>query len=580
MTSSSAGCLPASASRSDIADQVKGTQGENNLPIALMWARRFPELLKQAQDMKTLAGVVLLLVARAATEGTSAAIREASRSLASDEQRRPALQEAGSFLVKLRLYPQAAELLAAAARGSPQAAALLGRAEVFRRIRRQEDLPLAPNDPAGLLKRFFMIMFAPELRLDELRQLLSRYAILELEDEEEIRRVHGELSAMPKQGGIELEVFRDMLLSRIELSVEGDPGFGYRIRLPAQFGGKGKNVFFTIAEDGQQRLLGDAGSTLGLAVLDLIDTGDLEKARRWLDWARAEHTLPGGEDPLGGAPFARLWTKDAEADAQTMRWAAASLAAESAAESEAVEILEKARNQAGDEDVRLALELALTKALLKQKRYEEAAAGARRLLKTAPDSETAFALLRRALSKLRKWAEVEAAAEERLRRKPDDVAALRVLQMNEMHQGDGAAAQKYARRLVEIGKAEAGDLNDLAWAALVEGKVTDKALQNALLAVTPPNTPAAGSLHTLAALYAESGKASEARDVLLQSLKLRGADEPEPDDWYVIGRLAEHYGARGAAITAYRKSKPEEDADLPDSSYQLALRRLRALEKK
>ena len=34
-----------------VADQVKGTPGENNLPIALMQARRFPELLKQAQEM-------------------------------------------------------------------------------------------------------------------------------------------------------------------------------------------------------------------------------------------------------------------------------------------------------------------------------------------------------------------------------------------------------------------------------------------------------------------------------------------------------------------------------------------------
>ena len=248
--------------------------------------------------------------------------------------------------------------------------------------------------------------------------------------------------------------------------------------------------------------------------------------------------------------------------------------------SQAIKILKQARGQARDEAVRVALELALTTALLKQKRYEDAVAGAKRLLNAAPDSETAFQLLARALLKLRKWSEMEALAEERLRRKPDDVAALRLLAGNAMSRGNGAAAQKYGRRLVEIGKAEAGDLNNLAWAALVEGKITDKAVQNALRVVTPPNQRGPVRLHTLAALYAESGKASEARDVLLQSLKLRGIDEPEPHDWYVLGRLAEHYGARGAAITAYRKSKPEEDADLPDNSYQFALRRLRVLEKK
>lgn len=566
-----------------VADQVKGTEFQNNLPIALMRARRFPELLKQVQDVKTPVGWELLLVARAATEGASAAIREASRSIASDDQRRAALQGAGNLLVQLRLYPQAAELLAAAARGSKEAAALLGRAEILRKTRRWEDVPLVANDPVLLVKRFMAILFTPELNLDELKKVLSRYALSELEDKEEmrgLRQVHAGVVGALRESGVPLEVVRDTALSAVEPSVEGEASFGFRVRMPPPFAGPGLNVLFTIAEDGQQRLLGSAENELGQAVLDLIAKGEMEKAQRWLDWAREELPLSGGEDRLAGSPFARLWTKGASANARTMRWAAASLAAQGLAGSRAIEILEQGRGEASAETVRPALDLALTTARLKHKRYQEAVAGARRLLIAAPDSETAFQLLARALSKLRKWTEVEGAAQERLRRKPDDVSALRVLQMNAMHRGDGAGAQKYGRRLVEIGKAEAVDLNNLAWAALVEGMVTDEAVQTAQRAVMPPNPPAASSLHTLAALYAELGKASEARDVLLQALKLRGDDEPEPHDWFVLGRIAEHYSAREAAVAAYRKSKPEEDADLPNSSYQLALRRLRALEKK
>jgi predicted Zn-dependent protease len=86
-------------------------------------------------------------------------------------------------------------------------------------------------------------------------------------------------------------------------------------------------------------------------------------------------------------------------------------------------------------------------------------------------------------------------------------------------------------------------------------------------------------LHTLASLYAETGKSLEAREALLQSMDDAGRDEPAPHDWYVLGRIAENYGATDAALAAYKKvDKPKES--VAASTWVLAERRLKAIGKR
>ena len=86
------------------------------------------------------------------------------------------------------------------------------------------------------------------------------------------------------------------------------------------------------------------------------------------------------------------------------------------------------------------------------------------------------------------------------------------------------------------------------------------------------------ALHTLAALYAESGKSLEARTELLKCMDLAGHEEPSSVDWYVLGRIAENYGAAETAIADYKRvDKPQRLT--PGSTYELAQKRLVALKK-
>ncbi len=90
------------------------------------------------------------------------------------------------------------------------------------------------------------------------------------------------------------------------------------------------------------------------------------------------------------------------------------------------------------------------------------------------------------------------------------------------------------------------------------------------------NSPAI--LHTLACVYAETGRTKEAHDLLLRAMDELNLDEPDDDYWYAFGRIAEQYGERDVAISDYRKlAKPKEAVLIPTSSYQLAQNRTKAM---
>jgi tetratricopeptide (TPR) repeat protein len=122
-----------------------------------------------------------------------------------------------------------------------------------------------------------------------------------------------------------------------------------------------------------------------------------------------------------------------------------------------------------------------------------------------------------------------------------------------------------------------GDYNNVAWYALSAPAITQEAVENAQKAVSmSSSTPA--YIHTLATLYAEQGKTSEAKAAIWEAIDAAGAREPRSHDVYVLGRIAEEYGIREAAIAAYRRVEKEPTAEEDDlSTWSLAQKRLKRL---
>ena len=84
-------------------------------------------------------------------------------------------------------------------------------------------------------------------------------------------------------------------------------------------------------------------------------------------------------------------------------------------------------------------------------------------------------------------------------------------------------------------------------------------------------------LHTLGCVYAQAGKPSQARELLLKAMDAASLEEPNSEVWFGFGLIAEQYGETDAAQKMFaRVEKPKRE--FPAATYDLAQRHLAALQ--
>lgn len=570
-----------------IEDELEGLGLSNNLVIALMWAQRFDEMKARLETMDATDGrAALKLVALAATEGTDAALRNAERTFTDGNARSEALSGAGRNLMLLRRYPEAAALFEAAGRQSSNAAALLGVAELLRKAKRYEELSFAPKDPASAVKRLSALAASGDADGDRYSAVVSREMTGGLDPEArkafwtEFEAGFNEARRAARTANLPLSVAMDLGLAVLRPTVSGDDAVGYRVVMTSSVADRIRNVAFVVPEDGEYRIAATdkALATVGKEALRRLDRDDLKGARQWLDWAYDEEVTRKGSDPAKGtaSPFLDLWSRGAEADAEQARCAAASLMAWDDMPLSTLPILTACRQAATEGPRRSVLDRALLSAYRGLGQDAEAAEAAERLQQGDPDSIYLYGARVGSLLRLRRWDDARRAAEARLARLPGDLAAQETLVALALRQGDFDTAESILQRAADAGSASSEVYNQMAWLQLFRGKADDRAVELAQRAATLSGYKSYGVLHTLAALYAEQGKTAEAYQLILQALEAKGG-EPGVSDWYVFGRLAEHYGMPDAARRCYEKAKPGSDEPDPVSSLHLVRRRLEAL---
>ena len=145
--------------------------------------------------------------------------------------------------------------------------------------------------------------------------------------------------------------------------------------------------------------------------------------------------------------------------------------------------------------------------------------------------------------------------------------------------GDLGRAEATVESVTAENGARPQDFNLLAWLRLIRGRADDKTLALARRAAEGSQRRSPSILHTLAAALAEADRPEEAYRTLVEEMGARESVlHPEIMDaeWYVIGRIAESYGAVDAAREAYgRYQRPADPA--PDDTWHLVDRRLKAL---
>ena len=556
---------------------------EDNVLFALLHARRFAELGKTASELPPSATrEALQLAATAATTGAAAAIEEASRLTSNEAARNKALVDAGNNLVRIRLYKEASALLSAGAQGQTNSAALSQWIDLIGKTKRYDEQEIARDDPRSAVQRFFVLALCNDGVDDGIPHLFSKLMLQDDPDRDKTFRVvkssmRGTRVPFEKLGFLP-EVSADLVVSGLTYSVDGDEATGYRVSHRA---GRSKtDTAYVFREDGEYRILG-FNNKLAVAsrlILGFLDHGNLSSAHRWLDWIREEQHLQGDDDPLAGPVFPRFWTKGQDGDLETMRRSAAALMVTTSFAEDAVPILVAGRTQSATDADRLKFDLALAVGYRKLKDWNALAEVAQRLVSANPGSATAFEYLVAANRGLTRWDVWEQVARERLQRLPDDLPTIRSLALRAFSLGRFEESHELLKPYVQDGKANSTDLNGYAWESLFIGTIDADALDAAQRANTMTQSNDFGILHTLASLYAETGKTREAHDLLLQAMDAGGMDEPDGAVWYGFGRIAEQYGENDAAIAAYARVEiPAKDEPTFGTTYSLAQKRQKGL---
>jgi transglutaminase-like putative cysteine protease/Flp pilus assembly protein TadD len=551
---------------------------KNNLAYTLFYSGDFAGAKTYAESLNPQPSGIIV-AAETALHGTESGMEEARKRTANENDLKTVAGNAGELLMRAGRYSESAVFMAASATGS-NASRKMGLAAMLRKAQRQDQVKFA-SDPPGIVKELFQLISSGKLTIEKQRAMASRNAqkAMDLADGEENKKSIEEgkkIRASLSRTGFPADVMLDVVLPAMETTAEGEDQNGYKVTVHPP--GSKNEYFIVVKEDQKYKILDTIAkpNAVGLEILDRLDGKNIAGARALLDWVRQETPLAGGDDPLAGNPFPRMWTKGKEADVAHMRWAAAGLLVQ--AESTAklgIAILEEARKADLDEADRVNITLGLLEGYRVLHEYAKVAELALEVQTKYPESKSVFNHLEFGLRGLKRYQDADAEASKMLKRLPDDQDISRAFI------GNAVAAEKYelahslGQKISDSGKAEASDLNLAAWNALFTGKTGDQDLELATRAAQMTQNVNAGILHTLACVYAELGKTKEARDVIIQAMDILNLEEPESNYLYALGRIAEQYGENDVATQDYRKiEKPKLPTQIPGSSYRLAQSRL------
>ncbi|WP_158819722.1 DUF3857 domain-containing protein [Granulicella sp. S156] len=570
-------------------EPAANAQDQDNLLYALLYAKQYAEVDRTLATLPfTNTRAALSIVSAVAQHGAAAGIAQADKGNVASADRNKNLLAAGALLAELRLYPEASEVLKAGIATGSDAPTTARQIEMYRALHPASLAPLPASDPAAPMQSVTFGLFAGTLTHDTIAAALSRHSYTsDAAFERDVQKTllsSGSLRPVARADGMSEIVLLDFMVGNMAFSASGDDATGHPILV--QTPGGTPMHSFVVREDGAYRLVGGDtdSSNFGNAVLFALAHNNPKQAKAILDWKRDLLHKQGGDDAFAGPIFPRFWTVDSskpDADSPAaMRLAALSLLAGSIdAKPYLAELAEDREKASGQHQTDLDLLIAYAATGAEQPAI--ALPAAKRLLDQEPDSLTALELLGQTYALQGDSAAWLAMLTPRLEKRPKDHDLLseQVRAYESAH--NYAAARKAAQAVLDSGKANSNDYNGYAWLGLFDQHLGEEELKAAQQSNMQSKNSSFADLHTLACIYAAEGRTTEARQVLDQAMAASSLTEPNSEVWYALGLIYEQYGARDAALSAYRKVQAHELDDHtyidPMSTYLLAQARITAL---
>ncbi len=565
-------------------DEEYSRSYDDNVLYDLWYAHDYKGVLDYAATLPTsevLKG--LTLAAIALQQGTDAALKKSMEITTDDQGRSKALVTAGMVLVRVRKYAEGAALLAEGARGQSNENQVMRSVALFNKTKPYGELNIDPADPRSVVQQLFGKMLSGNLTIEEFRSLM--YADPqdpeEPLDQKQFQQMMSKLKAQIGSAGLPLVTVADLAISNMHYTVEGDESLGYKIIVESP-GATAQNMF-VVCDGGHYKIAGysisDSVVPEELASLALreIEKNNLAAARTWLDRAREKIHITGGDDPLAGQPFPYFWTKGQEADVAPMRTAALVLLPSKQVRGPYLSALNQSRQAAKTELERSRLTMVLAYAYAAQEHWADMLPLTQELMKALPTSVRAFELAVTAYTGLKRFDEWEKLVQARTQEHPDELAYVRSSARLAAYRGQFRKSREITRTIIDKGQATENDLNLYAWyALLLPGPIEQDTIDVAQRANDLTKNANFSILHTLACVYAQAGKTSQARDLLLKAMDALHIEEPNSEVWFGFAVIAEQYGVLDAAGKMFgRVEKPK--FDYPGTSYAIAQQHLTAL---
>ena len=571
------------------------SQYRENLLYALLYAKQFAELDKILMPLaSTNSHRALAITSAAAQRGTAAGIAEADRGNSASSDRNKNLRSAGTQLANLHRYDLAAEVMSAGMQGGDDAATAARQIELYKGLQTASLAPLPATNPAAPVQLAFVGIMAGTLTHDQALSMTSRHAYSSSESmERDVRKGLadvGFLRRVAEKSDMTESVLLDLIAGNTTFSSKGDDDKGWAV--VAQAPGSEPDHTFVVKEDGAYRIVAGGKDNIndnvpaGNEVLWALDHGKAGVAKSLLDWKRDLTHKQGTDDPFEGTLLPRFWTigssKPGADSPEVMRLAAFSLLAGSMDAKPYLAEIEADREKAsGQRQTDLDLLLAVS-----AMNAEQPAIGmppAKRLLDQEPDSVVALNLVGHGYELQNDPKSWLAMLAPRLAKKPDDRDLLSAQVRAFILAHDFNAAKAAEKKVLDSGKANLEDYNSYAWMGLFHNDLGDDITKAAQQSAQMGKNSGFAELHTLACIYAAQGKTTEARQVLDEAMYAGNMAEPNSEVWYALGLIYEQYGARTAALDAYRRVQAHEFDDhtyiYPVSTYVLAQDRIRELTK-
>lgn len=564
-----------------IRENFQGLDLDANIRANLVASRSFEKLREEGTRVKEKslkeAYETLALIDKAGLKAGTDYVE----SLADTATRQETAAILAELLMKYRDYEGVSAFLRIAAKGSPNAREFEGRAQLLGLIKAFDPETIRQSQkPEDVVKlTIYAIVDLQGKGVDGLKEFFAEEYFKAVQDDEvyELGNLREIFLAGSRTSEISIEVFVDIILNLAKLTTEGDEATGYRVELRLEGGAENSlHHLFLAPRDGKLKVVADDEEEFLIAkqAFSHLLKGNLESGKKWLEWYIAAIGGPSMK-PNSLAPSLRqIWNVGDPVNEQRMKLMAAAAILQESYDSTGYDFLRETM-QSLDGKALEAVEIALAYGDIGREAYTKAVPVFDKLLQKYPTDTNLLVNLGTCVTYTDQWSEFDAAYAAIMSQgsRDDQILAMITKAETLMTQGKHRAA---IDAYLEVSEKMDGNrlvYNQLAWLSLFVEGYEDKTQEWIEKAVGGQGGTYA-ELHTLATIYAEQGRCLEAKTTILGAIEAENLSEIKPGDWYVWGRMAEHYGEMELAKTYYGRVKGEPPKTEKVSSQRLAEMRL------